>query len=122
MRPLSGIESVSGVGPSADGSGIQGPTGELAKVRDRLSKLLSLPLGVKHDRVQMRRHDDPGVNPKSFVPMTERQTVGDNPACRFGDEYGQPLDHAERHEIHRPVVADAIAFHKDHRCFLGGDS
>jgi len=75
------------------------PAGELSKICHDCFQALGPKAFVEEDSVKMRWHDHVGVDPQPLMAMAEVQTVGNDLERSIGNENGQPLDNAERHEI-----------------------
>ncbi|PCJ52363.1 MAG: hypothetical protein COA73_14395 [Candidatus Hydrogenedentota bacterium] len=70
---------------------------------------------VKHDGMEMGRHDDEGVDAQVFVVMAMSQAVGDYGAGSFGYKNGTPIGDGTGYEVNGCAVGDSEGFH---RCIM----
>src|SRR5579884_1108665 len=87
--------------------------GELPEIGERLSEPFRIEVSIKHDQVQMRRHDDEGVDAQVLLAMAKSQAIRDDLASSFADEDGQPLDDGVRDEIDGGFGVNAVTLHDD---------
>lgn len=66
---------------------------------------------VKHDCVQVCRHDDVGVDPEAFLVVAVCEAFGHDVEGCFRDKDGQPVDHGVGQVVDAGVVGDAVDFH-----------
>lgn len=76
-----------------------------------MPQAIRLELGVENDQVQVRGHDDVGVDAQLLLPVAKGKAVGDDLAGRLRHEDGQPFDDGVGEVVDGGVGIDFVAFH-----------
>ena len=84
---------------------------EFAKIVKGMFESLSVKIAIEKNGVHMGWHNNVGVYSQKFVGGAEIQTVGDNFAGNFIDEYWQPFNNGECDKISTYSFDNTILFH-----------
>ena len=87
------------------------PPCELAKIGERPHQPFGIEVAIKHDQVQVRRHNDEGVDAQVLLAVTKGQAIRDDFAGGLADENGQPLHDRVSDEIDSGFRMNTVALH-----------